>query len=321
MWLHRRSEEPSPTEIACYWVKSKLSKVGTSLKFLTLKDFGALKELSSDEESSDFLKEVIDKGVENQSESQILKHFKKKSNDLKDNLSLHQLMLKYLSSASNEENCEKFFEFCSLTMDDQLCSQALAETTEQSDSSLWFELRYGRITASKIYDAAHCKKSDGVFVNQILGVSKFKPTDAMKRGIALEKSVVKELEKVFKVHFNYVGIKLNPKYPIFGASPDAICDDYVVEIKCPQSERTISNYLTKDNKITAKYKAQVQLQMFMFGKGKCLFCVADPNFENNLKFTHVWEEFDEEYIIFLMDAAKCFWSENIFKHFFNSKRL
>ncbi|XP_072384698.1 uncharacterized protein [Diabrotica undecimpunctata] len=76
MWLHRRSEEPSKTEVTCYWAKSKLSKVGTSIKYLTLKDFGAPEELSSDEDSNQFLQEVIDMGIKNQSESQLLQHFK-----------------------------------------------------------------------------------------------------------------------------------------------------------------------------------------------------------------------------------------------------
>ncbi|KAF5283120.1 hypothetical protein FQR65_LT14049 [Abscondita terminalis] len=34
MWLHRRSEEPSCTQVSCYWQKSKLSQVGTKLKFI-----------------------------------------------------------------------------------------------------------------------------------------------------------------------------------------------------------------------------------------------------------------------------------------------
>ncbi|KAF5271372.1 hypothetical protein FQA39_LY08170 [Lamprigera yunnana] len=38
MWIHRRSEEPSCTEVQCYWLKSKLSRVGTTLKFITVKD-------------------------------------------------------------------------------------------------------------------------------------------------------------------------------------------------------------------------------------------------------------------------------------------
>ncbi|KAF9793768.1 hypothetical protein SFRURICE_008884 [Spodoptera frugiperda] len=37
-WVHRRSEEPPSTSIECYWKKSKLSSVGTSLKFIKAKD-------------------------------------------------------------------------------------------------------------------------------------------------------------------------------------------------------------------------------------------------------------------------------------------
>ncbi|GBL81424.1 hypothetical protein AVEN_143708-1 [Araneus ventricosus] len=39
-WLHRRSEEPSVTEVTCYWKKSKLSTVVKSIKFVKGKDLG-----------------------------------------------------------------------------------------------------------------------------------------------------------------------------------------------------------------------------------------------------------------------------------------
>ncbi|XP_050314809.1 uncharacterized protein LOC126749172 [Anthonomus grandis grandis] len=67
VWLHRRSEEPSPTDVACYWSRSKLSRVGSSVKYLTLKDFGQTQELSSDEESAHFLNELTATGLENNS--------------------------------------------------------------------------------------------------------------------------------------------------------------------------------------------------------------------------------------------------------------
>ncbi|KAJ8913990.1 hypothetical protein NQ315_008982 [Exocentrus adspersus] len=67
-------------------------------------------------------------------------------------------------------------------------------------------------------------------------------------------------------------------YPIFGASPDAIIDNFVVEIKCPTKEKTVTNYI-KSNQIVNKYKAQIHLQMLATEKKKGLFCVADPNFE------------------------------------------
>ncbi|CAH2088602.1 unnamed protein product [Euphydryas editha] len=35
MWTHRRSEEPSSTEIECYWKKPILSRIGTTLKYVT----------------------------------------------------------------------------------------------------------------------------------------------------------------------------------------------------------------------------------------------------------------------------------------------
>ncbi|KAK4882184.1 hypothetical protein RN001_005503 [Aquatica leii] len=34
MWTHRRSEDPTPTEVACYWKKSRLSGIGTVLKYI-----------------------------------------------------------------------------------------------------------------------------------------------------------------------------------------------------------------------------------------------------------------------------------------------
>ena len=32
-WVHRRLESPSPTEVECYWKKSKLADVGSEIKF------------------------------------------------------------------------------------------------------------------------------------------------------------------------------------------------------------------------------------------------------------------------------------------------
>lgn len=317
MWLHRRSEEPSPTDVTCYWAKSKLSKVGSSVKYITLKDFGATQELPSDEESSNFLKEVVDKGSEISSSSQILKYFR--SDKISDHLGLHQLILKFAKRTSEEEpDVTNFVEFARQEMTKDLCSQAAVMTATQSNSVLWFDLRYARITASKIYDAAHCKKCDGSFVNQVLGVTKINATEAMARGKKLEEAVIKQLEKDLKVKFSNIGLQLDPKYPIFGASPDAICDEYVVEVKCPSSEKTVSNYLTKDNKITAKYKAQVNLQMFLLLKNKCLFCVADPNFEKNFKYSLTYVDYDKEYTEMIMESADCFWRHNIFPHLYKS---
>lgn len=73
------------------------------------------------------------------------------------------------------------------------------------------------------------------------------------------------------IKFNKTGILLCKQHPVIGASPDAISDDYVVEIKCPTSKKSASRYLTRDDQITAKYNAQLQLQMYIAKKIKDYF--------------------------------------------------
>ncbi|CAG9793254.1 unnamed protein product [Diatraea saccharalis] len=102
---------------------------------------------------------------------------------------------------------------------------------KDNDCPLWHELRYGRITASKAYDAAHCNTFDGTLTETILGASKLRDTEAMKRGRLLESQVLKEVEKICKIKINKCGLKLNTEYPIMGASPDGESSVYSIEIK------------------------------------------------------------------------------------------
>ncbi|TGZ52774.1 Uncharacterized protein DBV15_11266 [Temnothorax longispinosus] len=39
MWIHRRSEDPSPTDVQCYWKKPVLANIGTPRQFIEAKDF------------------------------------------------------------------------------------------------------------------------------------------------------------------------------------------------------------------------------------------------------------------------------------------
>ncbi|TGZ52775.1 Uncharacterized protein DBV15_11267 [Temnothorax longispinosus] len=40
MWIYRRTEDPSPTDVQCYWKKPVLANVGTVRQFIEAKDFG-----------------------------------------------------------------------------------------------------------------------------------------------------------------------------------------------------------------------------------------------------------------------------------------
>lgn len=104
-------------------------------------------------------------------------------------------------------------------MTDQIC-KSIEISTRGQDSSLWFHLKFGRITASKLFDLSKCKTPDGSLVNSVLGF-KTKSTEAMARGLRLEERVVAVLKK-FYPNVKRCGLFLNPDYPAFGASPDAI---------------------------------------------------------------------------------------------------
>ncbi|GBP76887.1 hypothetical protein EVAR_7037_1 [Eumeta japonica] len=117
-----------------------------------------------------------------------------------------------------------------------LIKQVEEETREQSESDLWFQLRYG-ITASRAHEVSRCKTNDGTLVSLILG-GKIPDTPSMKRGRILEDEVRKQWNVELK-KINKCGLILNSKYPMIAGSPDGIFEDGIIEIKCPISKKHI----------------------------------------------------------------------------------
>lgn len=307
MWVHRRSEEPAPTSVQCYWKKSKLAGVGTTLKFTLASQFANKKQPPTPAASNEtFLAEFISMGQKVKAESQILKHFAPV--DPVKTLAMDQLISKF--RVVGGEDFDDFLLFCSNEMSADKCKAADKATSNQSSDSLWFGLRYGRITASRAYEASKCSTLNGSLVESILGAKKVKSTEAMLRGQTLEPKVLAVVEKHLNVNFRKSGVILNSKFPILGASPDAVSSDFVVEIKCPASEKTIANYV-KDNILSNKCWAQIQLQMLFTGKEKGLLCVADPKFEENNNVSLFYVDFDAEFIENIVTDCTAFWQKAI----------
>lgn len=140
-----------------------------------------------------------------------MKYYKEPSNSEK--LCIHHLV----SIMPNKPKTpQEFIEFCKQMMHTKTCEEAALATSEQSDCSLWYELRYARITALKAYKAAHCKVLNGALTEAIMGVSKLKDTDAMKRGRLLECEVKSGVEKIKNIKTNKCGIILDPLHPFIG---------------------------------------------------------------------------------------------------------
>lgn len=312
MWTHSRSEDPTPTEVACYWKKSRLSGIGTVIKYIEAEKLTRKTSATSVDnlpENNTFLQEVIEFAQNQQINSQIGQLNFDIDSKKAYSLSLHRLIFDFNKNADSQ--VKNFLEFAKTEMKEAVCAEAEQLSKQQSECALWHELRYGRITASKFYEAAHCKTNNGSLVQQIIGVSKVHETNAMARGKNLEKDVIEVLEKELKVQITRPGIYLVPSHPVFAASPDGVTSNAIIEIKCPSSQKSLDTFLPK-GKISLKCNAQMQLQMLMTGKREGIFCVADPNFEENEQIYVKKLKYDDAHTQALINKCLVFWSKNIF---------
>ncbi|GBP65774.1 hypothetical protein EVAR_30832_1 [Eumeta japonica] len=106
MWIHRRSEEPSCTSVECYWMKSKLSRAGSTLKYLTASEMSNAKPSlpSNTEVFEKFLEEGKKRRLNN---CEVIKYQNDYVFDQTESLSMHTLVLKY-----KERSCDRFWKNC-----------------------------------------------------------------------------------------------------------------------------------------------------------------------------------------------------------------
>ncbi|KAK9887496.1 hypothetical protein WA026_022850 [Henosepilachna vigintioctopunctata] len=121
----------------------------------------------------------------------------------------------------------------------------------------------------KLVHNVECRK-DGSLVEEVFGAVTFKQTAAIKRGKALEIYVVDEVSRVKNLKIMGSGRFLKNKWPMLGASPDAITDDFVVKMKLPYEKKTSSQYYNNE-KLGKKYYAQIETQRHMTEKARAHF--------------------------------------------------
>lgn len=310
-WLHRRSEEPACTSVECYWKKSNLSKVGSSLKILTAKDMCKRKHQDPVPDMS-VITEFIDECKKRKIETcQFLKHTENYL-ESRSVLSLHNLICTY-----NDSDCKSFLEKVKDLFNDENLKYAEINTRTQYKNNLWFELRYGRITASKSYEVSRCKTFDGCLVSLIFGARTVQ-TPMMKRGQKLEDKVREVAEDKLGMKFKKCGLFISNEYPMIAGSPDGINEQKsLIEIKCPSTEKHFESYI-KGGNITRKCLAQVQIQMFCAKVNLTYFCVASSDFEITKKVTILPVTYNDKYVRELIVHLVSFWELHIFPKLYES---
>ncbi|XP_074032146.1 uncharacterized protein [Leptinotarsa decemlineata] len=186
-WLHRRSEAPSSTSIDCYWKKSKLSTIGTTLKYIRAKELGSSSKAkpAPSVNTRSLLPTLINHSkCIGHMESQLMKYYKEKTRVEK--LSIHHLVN---TLPKKPANSREFINYCRSMIETSSCNEANLATIDQNDCPLWHEPWYARITASKMHEAAHCKVFEGTLCESIMAAIQSKDTKAMKRGRLLKKSI------------------------------------------------------------------------------------------------------------------------------------
>ncbi|XP_046408102.1 uncharacterized protein LOC124172687 [Ischnura elegans] len=308
-WLHRRSEEPSPTEVESYWKKSKLSALCGGSQLMKVREMTGAAPIIPVREGS-FREEVIaalkEQGHYDSALMSLTHHLNVKE------MTIHHMLLNYKAMSDQPLAARPFLDFATSFMaNSNLCELAFRSTVHQHASPLWHSMRQGRITASRMYEAIHCQKRDGALVNVILGAKSIPDNDAMRRGRELEGKVICVLERSLGRKIGKCGVALNPKYPFLAATPDGIYDDILVEVKCPINSSSFKHYL-RDGAPTAKCLAQIMVQMLMLGKQKCVFAVADPAFESNEAVYHCIVDYNDDYTKHMVEKSMLFWCDVIF---------
>lgn len=306
-WIHRRSEEPSVTSKECYWKRSALSKVGSSDDFLDLSGISGKECPKLGAPSSSVAEEFV--AMCPSLSGGIFDFFREAQCSA---ASVYQNFIVFKSSSVfSTLEAENFVEYMKSNLTIVLCKEVERATRHQAASTLWFEMRFARITASVVYDAARCKTLQGSLVERIMGAQAPFQTEATLRGKKLEPLVLEEVGKIRNIKIQTAGIFLNKNYPMFGASPDGISTEYCIEIKCPSKDSSIKTYVVNDI-IQKKFMYQVQMQMFFAQKMKALFCVASPDFERSKQVSIYEVAVDKELCEEILEAADTFWKNAIF---------
>ncbi|KAL1493914.1 hypothetical protein ABEB36_009594 [Hypothenemus hampei] len=218
------------------------------------------------------------------------------------NVSIHVLWAKFIHSGMNR-NCMQFYKFCGELMKKKGLERIEKITRDQLENEAWFKYRFGRITASIVYEVAKAKKLNGSLQERVFGAQLPLTSDAVKRGKCLEKEVIEIVKQKRSLKINKSGLYLRKDFPIFGASPDGISDEYVIDMKCPSKEATVKNYL-HNGIVAKKYFYQLQMQMMFANKNKGLFCVALSNFEKDKNVQIIELIFEEDKIMEIIELAQ-----------------
>jgi len=167
----------------------------------------------------------------------------------------------------------------------------------QQGSDEWFQMRLGKVTASKIADlmskiksgeSAGRKKLKNELVRERLTGKRVQgyTNAAMERGTALEPLARASYEVKRGLFVDQIAFVNHPVISMAGCSPDGmIGSDGLIEIKCPLPDNHLEHFINDGKDLVSRYYAQVQFQMACCGVDRkwCDLVSFDPDISEPLQ--------------------------------------
>ncbi|KAJ8678227.1 hypothetical protein QAD02_014014 [Eretmocerus hayati] len=134
MWMNRRSEESSCTEVKCYREESILSGTATKIPFILATDMGKKKKQDNDSlpNYSGFSQDVIAQLEENQTDTVLSRYTIHLIGRKVYDLSIHYMLIRY-TSQQKSSSADDFLEFGKMIVDPILCHELEEQTRGQSE--------------------------------------------------------------------------------------------------------------------------------------------------------------------------------------------
>jgi putative phage-type endonuclease len=160
----------------------------------------------------------------------------------------------------------------------------MIEMMDQGSES-WFQVRIGKVTASRVadviaktktgYSASRDNYMAQLICERLTGLKGESFTNAaMQHGTDTEPLARAAYEALKDVLVDEVGFVPHPTIQMAGASPDGLVgEDGLIEIKCPNTATHIDTLLSET--VPSKYFTQMQFQLSCTGRKYCDFVSFD----------------------------------------------
>lgn len=151
----------------------------------------------------------------------------------------------------------------------------------------WFEIRKGKLTASKATAIGNAGKGLDTLVLDVMaeyyssGEKKHFSSKDTERGNELEPLARQVYELKEGVEVKQIGFMMLNDY--VGASPDGfVGEDGGTEIKCPDDVNYLKYLLNGEDEIDSGYKWQCQMNLLISGRKWWDLIIYNPNFKKSM---------------------------------------